>query len=114
MAVKAVLDVLLKLSKLPKRIWIRTVAAGRTVQSFNRRLLHGAEKEKKKTVSRNAPKHALANCLIHILPLCAVVILSYFNWAGFFIGSKLQGFHDSTSQDISRLCLQVTAKLVVY
>jgi hypothetical protein len=76
-------------------------------------VIRGEHLEEKGHILHTGWKHAIAHCGVHVLPVSAIIVLSYFNSAGFFIGARLQGLLDGTSQAISRLCLQVTAKLLV-
>ncbi|KAK3693060.1 hypothetical protein B0T22DRAFT_504410 [Podospora appendiculata] len=93
-------------------------------------VIHGAEQETKRAVMRTlklpAPSHfnprvvetvakallVLRHCSIHIPPMLASIVLTYLNVEGYFIGSDLSGPSTQTFQDISQLCLQVTAKLL--
>ena len=73
----------------------------------------GATAESEKTVVSASWFAALGKCLIHVPPMAATIALTYFNLAGYFIGSNLEGLTPPSAQAIDRLCLQVTAKLIV-
>lgn len=75
--------------------------------------INGKKTEEKKPVIRTEWRRVAGHLGVHLLPFFAVITLSYFNMAGYFIGSTLEGHPDETSQGVSRLALQVTAKLIV-
>lgn len=76
-----------------------------------KRSWRGEVNEEKKIVLRRSLTNALLQCLIHLLPICVTITLGYFNLAGYFIGSDLQGLYSPVYQALDILCLQVVAKL---
>ncbi|KIV84771.1 hypothetical protein PV11_00529 [Exophiala sideris] len=76
------------------------------------RCLQRNVREEKKLVLQSGYRWSFFECAVHILPICATVVVAYFNLAGWFIGSSLQGLTGDTYQAIDRFCLQVTAKLL--
>jgi hypothetical protein len=85
----------------------------RRAKSCLKQCIRGNDQEEKKVVLKSGYRWSLFKCSVHILPICATIIVAYFNLAGYFIGSSLQGLTGDTYQAIDRLCLQVTAKLLV-
>ena len=81
--------------------------------TFFKRLWRGDDVEEKKMVLEKGLKRAMARCSIHLLAVSATTTLAYFNLAGYFIGSEMQGLTGGVYQALDTLCLQVTAKLLV-
>ena len=81
--------------------------------AFLKRLWRGDSKEEKKVVLERGLKRAMFRCAVHLLAVSATTTLAYFNLAGYFIGSELQGLTGGVYQALDTLCLQVTAKLLV-
>lgn len=52
-------------------------------------------------------------CWAHFVAIFSTVTLAYLNIAGYFVGNDLQGSPSDDFQALYRLCLQVTAKLLV-
>lgn len=111
-------------SALSKRICSRIQSYGRGIGNVSRRLCNatgtyfkhlwrGDVEEEKKVVVKKGLKRAMARCSVHLLAVSATTALAYFNLAGFFIGSELQGLTGGVYQALDTLCLQVTAKLLV-
>lgn len=50
--------------------------------------------------------------MVHLSAVSATTTIAYFNLAGYFIGSELQGLTGGLYQALDTLCLQVTAKLL--
>lgn len=111
-------------SALSKGVRSKFKSSGRGIRNFSRRLRdatctflkrlwHGDEEEKKKAVLERGLKRAMFRCSVHLLAVSAITTLAYFNLAGYFIGSELQGLTGGVYQALDTLCLQVTAKLLV-
>ncbi len=111
-------------SALSKRIGTKFKSCGRSIGHASRRLRdatgtsfkrlwRGDVKEKKKVILKKGLKRALFRCLVHLLAVSASTTIAYFNLAGYFIGSELQGLTGGVYQALDTLCLQVTAKLLV-
>ena len=81
--------------------------------SYFKRLWRGNVKEEKKVVLQRSLKRVLFRCSIHLLAVAGTTTLAFFNLAGYFIGTEMQGLSGGVYQDLDTLCLQVTAKLVV-
>ena len=111
-------------SALSKRIGSKFKSCGRGIENVSRRirdvtgkffkrLWRGDVDEEKKVVLEKGLKRAVFRCLLHLLAVSATTTLAYFNLAGYFIGSELQGLTGGVYQTLDTLCLQVTAKLLV-
>lgn len=111
-------------STLRKRIGSKLISCGRIVVNVPRRLRdatgtffkymwRGGVDEERKVVLKRGLKRALFRCSIHLLTVSATTTIAYFNLAGYFIGSELQGLTGGVYQALDILCLQVTAKLLV-
>ena len=83
------------------------------IPTFLKHLWRGDSDEKKKVVLERGLKSAILRCSVHLLAVSATTTLAYFNLAGYFIGSELQGLTGGVYQALDTLCLQVTAKLLV-
>lgn len=83
------------------------------IGTFLKRLWRGDENEEKKIVLKRGLKRAMFRCSVHLLAVSATTTIAYFNLAGYFIGSELQGLVGGVYQALDTLCLQVTAKLLV-
>lgn len=99
------------------RVWVRTRAtagkvASKVVTQWTE-LLHGAPAEKRRVVVTSNWRAIVSKSAIHILPVLATIVLAYLNVRGYFIGVNMQGLASPAAQDLNRLCLQVTAKIVV-
>ena len=86
---------------------------GNATATFFKRLWRGDEVEEKKVVLKKGLKRAVFRCLIHLSAVSATTTIAYFNLAGYFIGTQLQGLIGEVYQALDTLCLQVTAKLLV-
>ena len=95
-----------RIGDVPRRVRIST-------GTFFKRLWRGDDVEEKKIVLEKGLKRAMARCSIHFLAVSATTTLAYFNLAGYFIGSEMQGLTGGVYQALDALCLQVTAKLLV-
>jgi hypothetical protein len=84
-------------------------------QSTHRSMLHIANGLlcDLEVITRSRWRAARKCLLFHSLPLATTVTLSYFNLKMYFIGATLSGLSTPEAQDIDRLVLQVTAKIVV-
>jgi hypothetical protein len=80
---------------------------------WKHRACSGEPVEEKKIVFRSSRGAAWLRCYIHIVPIAAIAVLTYLNFAGFFIGSQFEGDVNNTAQTTDVLCLQVAAKLLV-
>lgn len=76
-------------------------------------IMHGSQTENEKIVLRKTLWPALAKCSVHTLPVVGTITLSYFNLHGYYIGTDFKGKTYAAAQELDRLCLQVTAKLLV-
>ena len=97
---------------LSKRIYSKLKLRDAT-GTFFKRLWRGEENEEKKVVLKRGLKRAMFRCSVHLLAVSATTSIAYFNLAGYFIGSELQGLTGGVYQGLDTLCLQVTAKLLV-
>lgn len=52
-------------------------------------------------------------CWAHFMAIASTVTLAYLNIAGYFVGNDLQGSPSDNYQAFYRLCLQITAKVLV-
>lgn len=111
-------------SALSKRIRTKLTSCSRGIRNISRRLRDGIDNyfkcvwrgnvdEEKKVVLKRGLKRAMFRCLVHLSAVSATTTIAYFNLAGYFIGSELQGLTGGLYQALDTLCLQVTAKLLV-
>lgn len=83
------------------------------IGSTSAQLWRGSINEETKVVRRKSLGSAALRCFIHLLPVSVTTTIAYFNLAGYFIGSDLQGVTGEVYQALDVLSLQVTAKLLV-
>ena len=76
-------------------------------------LAERAPSEKPKPVAVYSRARAITVCLIHVVPVLASSVLAALNLKGAYIGAQLIGSPSPSYQALYRLCLQVTAKLLV-
>ena len=69
--------------------------------------------EQAKSIRRNDWAAALLSCWVHVLPLCATVVLAGLQIHTFYIGETLEGFIGTYSDTFKQLGLQITAKILV-
>lgn len=96
-----------------QKAWRSTVDGILAIWRFFVVCIRGTEQEEPKLVLHRTWAHAVLKCWIHLPPTMAIAVLAYFNFPGYFIGAELSGSTQPVLQDFYRLCLQVTAKLVV-
>lgn len=90
------------------RYFLRSVGLGVLSASHSRR--HTSRRpEEKKVVIETSFWIALARCCVHIIPVTGSIILLWFNFYGYYIGSQLSG-PGWISDDVKFHLLQFAAK----
>jgi hypothetical protein len=90
------------------RYFLRSIGLG-VLSTFQFRRRISGRIEQKKVVIETSVWPALARCCVHILPVLGSVVLFWFNFYGYYIGSQLAG-PDRISDDVKLHLLQFVAK----